>query len=358
MKIAIFGGSFNPIHKGHIKIAQTAITELNLDKLYFVPAYKSPFKSKEKYVDAHHRVAMLEEVMPEKSAICPFEINRKGISYTIDTVKYFKSKFPNDEIFLILGSDNLKKLHKWKNIAEISQMTKIIIFKRDKQIDKTNMKSFGCQLLNNEIFHYSSTEFIQGKLEVCEDKTRKYIGKNYLYILEILKNTLDAKRMKHCQATGFLAAEYAKNLKLDAKKAWFAGLTHDVTKNFDNSTQRNFLNSLNIDDSNILDYQLHQITGSLWLQKKYFVQDEEIVHAVSVHTSLSDNLNTLDKIVFMADKLAEGRKFPDIQKVRELAFSDFDAAFKFMVKHVWDFNLSQNKQITNEQEKLYQLWSK
>jgi len=112
MKIAIFGGSFNPVHKGHISIAEHAIAELGLDKLFFVPAYSSPFKTKVKYVDAQHRINMLKLELPEKAEVSEFETNRKSTSYTIDTVKYFKQKYPNDEIFLIIGSDNVYKLNK------------------------------------------------------------------------------------------------------------------------------------------------------------------------------------------------------------------------------------------------------
>ncbi|RTZ68853.1 MAG: nicotinate (nicotinamide) nucleotide adenylyltransferase [Tenericutes bacterium] len=112
MNIGIFGGSFNPIHKGHLAIAKEAIKELNLDKLFFVPNFKSPFKTSIKYADPEHRVAMIDLVKPNKSEVSKFEINRKGISYTFETVDYFKQKFPDDNLYLIIGSDNLYKLHK------------------------------------------------------------------------------------------------------------------------------------------------------------------------------------------------------------------------------------------------------
>jgi nicotinate-nucleotide adenylyltransferase len=112
MKIAIYGGSFNPIHRGHIKVAKTAINDLKLNKLYFVPAYKNPFKHKKKYVDSHHRVNMVNLVKENKMEVSLFEINKKGFSYTIETIKYFKNKYPNDKLYLIIGSDNINKLNK------------------------------------------------------------------------------------------------------------------------------------------------------------------------------------------------------------------------------------------------------
>ncbi|WP_235670191.1 adenylyltransferase/cytidyltransferase family protein [Mycoplasmopsis pullorum] len=97
MKIGIFGGSFDPIHKGHIRVAQQAIKELNLDKLFFVPANKSPFKLKNKYASNEDRVEMIKLVLPDKCEISNFEINRGGTSFSIDTARYFKNNFKNDE---------------------------------------------------------------------------------------------------------------------------------------------------------------------------------------------------------------------------------------------------------------------
>lgn len=356
MKIGIFGGSFNPIHKGHVEIAKEAIKVLDLDTLYFVPAYASPFKTKIKYAKPEHRVAMISLVKPEKSSICLFEIKRKGISYTIDTVSYFRQKFPTAELFLILGSDNLSKLNKWKQIERIATETQIVIFKRSDKIDKTNVKKYNCKLLNNELYKFSSSEFQQGIFEVAPLPVREYIGKNFLYVLDILKNSVEAKRNKHCLATASLAAQYAKVLKYDPQIAWIAGLLHDITKNIDNTKQRAFLTKHGIDEKMFLDYQLHQTTGSIWLEKEYLVQNPEIVKAVSCHTSLAKDLSVLDKIVFMADKLCEGRKFEGIQKIRELAFQDFETAFKIVVQKTWDFNCEKNVQITPEQIFLYKKW--
>ncbi|UWD33956.1 nicotinate-nucleotide adenylyltransferase [Mesomycoplasma molare] len=355
MKIGIFGGSFDPIHKGHIEIANESIKVLRLDKLYFVPVYRNPFKSKNSYANWEDRVKMIEDVKPDKSEISLFEIKRKGISYTIDTVSYFKNKFPNDEIYLILGSDNLDKLHKWREIENISKSVKIVIFKRSKKINKENIKKFNCILLNNRIFESSSTEVKFGNFKNLFPQTLEYIGKNFLYILDILNNTTDAKLNKHCRFTASLAAEYAKHLGYDAKIAWFSGLVHDLTKKWTIEIHREFLIANNLDESKYPDYKLHQTTCSLWLEKYYKVNNPEIVRAISVHTSLDLEMGTLDKIVFMADKLCQGRKWEGIQKIRELAFQDFDLAFKKVVEHIKQFNLNKTS-VSEEQLNIYDYW--
>ncbi|VEU59432.1 nicotinate-nucleotide adenylyltransferase [Mesomycoplasma neurolyticum] len=352
MKIGIFGGSFNPVHNAHINIANFAIETLELDKFYFVPTFKSPFKKNEKSIDIKHRIKMLELSKPEKSEISLFEVKRKGVSYTIDTIKYFQKKYPNSKLYLFIGSDNLPKLNKWKNIKEISEIAKIIVFKRSKNINKINLKKYNCKLLNNKIYEISSTQVKKGDFSFLNPKVNEYIAENYLYIDDILKNTQEAKRHKHSIAAGNLAAKYAQNLKLNVKEAWFAGLCHDITKNWTLEKHRMFLKQNNIDDKKIKDYQLHQLTGSLWLKNVYKLKNENIIKAISVHTSLAKNLSLLDKVVFMADKLCQGRKFEGIQKIRKLSFENFEEAFKLIVKKTKNFNLSKTD-VSKEQLEIY-----
>ena len=95
MKIGIYGGAFNPIHKGHIKIAKHVIDFLGLEKLIFVPSYKGPFKKNIELASGQDRMNMIELVLENKMEVSAFEINRKGVSYTIDTIKYFKNKYHN-----------------------------------------------------------------------------------------------------------------------------------------------------------------------------------------------------------------------------------------------------------------------
>lgn len=355
MKIGIYGGSFNPVHKGHTEIARLAVKELNLDKLYFVPAYKSPFKSKIKYVSAEHRVNMIDLVKPEGTEVSNFEINRKNTSYTIDTISYFKQKFPNDELYFIIGSDNVSKLNKWRNIDEISTWAKIVVFKRAGQINKENIKRYNCLLIDNVVLDYASSWFRKGYMKNVDDKVMKYISSNYLYIPEIMVNMLDAKRHKHSIAVGHLAAELAKQNDYDAKKAWVAGSLHDITKSWPKQDHRAFLTSVGIDESKVEDFELHSLTGYYWIKTEYQLDDEEILNSVLRHTSLAKELTLLDKIIFAADKLADGRKFEGIQLVRETIATDFDKGFKMTVKAYLD-QLKSERDITPEQEEIFRRW--
>lgn len=331
MKIGIFGGSFNPIHIGHQNIADDAIRFLSLDKLIFVPAHKSPFKKKIKYEDDNHRINMIKLILKEKMEVSDFEVKRKGTSYTIDTVKYFKSIYPKDELVLIIGSDQLYKLHKWRDIEKITKLAQIVVFRREGVFSKINIKKYSLKLLNNSLYNFSSTDIRKGDFSQIDPEVNEYIGKNHLYIGDILLGMLTPKRHKHSMATGRLAAEYAKLLGEDPKKSWLAGVFHDITKNWTNQKHREFLKELKVDDSQIQDYQLHSLTGSLWLERIYKVNDAQVVEAVKKHTTLALELSRLDKIIYAADKLSEGRNWPGIQSLRKEVKNNFETGFKNLI---------------------------
>lgn len=354
-KIAIFGGSFNPITYGHLKIACYAIKSLNLDQLIFVPAFQSPFKKNQTMVSAQNRIEMIELILEDKMSISDFEIKRKGTSYTIDTIKYFKNKYPDAELFLIIGSDHLAKLPKWKEIDLISKLSKICVFKRDKNINKTNIKKFNVLLLNNPINIESSTRFIQGNFFDVDPKVLAYIGKHKIYFEKILETNLSQKRYLHSLHARDYAISLAKSLNFDPAVAGFSALVHDIAKEIEPDVAKQLIKKYEPESINIDSYQLHQEVGYIIL-KHIFNVDQSICNSVRVHTSLALELSLLDKIVFMADKLCIGRKWEGIQKIRDLSLNDFDQAFKFVVNHTKMFNLNKGIELTKEQEKIYQKW--
>ena len=133
MRIGIFGGSFDPIHRGHIKVALKSIKELELDRLYFVPARQNPLKDY-KPASPFHRMGMLALSLRNHSKffICDYELNNPSPSYTYNTLKHFKKKFENCNFFLILGADNIKDFDKWHRFTDILSLCKLVIFGRNK----------------------------------------------------------------------------------------------------------------------------------------------------------------------------------------------------------------------------------
>jgi len=128
MKIGILGGTFNPIHIGHLILAEEAREKLGLDKVFFVPTYLPPHKDNSNIAPALERMEMIKLAAKDNIhfAVSDVEIKRNGRSYTIDTIKEFKNKYPNDDLYFIIGSDLLKYLDDWKDLGEIIKMVKFI----------------------------------------------------------------------------------------------------------------------------------------------------------------------------------------------------------------------------------------
>lgn len=128
MKIGILGGTFNPVHIGHLILAEEAREKLGLDKIIFVPTALPPHKDNAGIAPAADRLKMLKAAIKGNKffAVSDIEIKRDGRSYTIDTLKELKNKFTRDELYFIIGSDLLKYLNEWKDLSEIIKMVKFI----------------------------------------------------------------------------------------------------------------------------------------------------------------------------------------------------------------------------------------
>ncbi|MBN1794437.1 MAG: nicotinate-nucleotide adenylyltransferase [Candidatus Omnitrophica bacterium] len=133
MKIGILGGTFNPIHNGHMGIARQAKEALALDKVIFIPAYIPPHKSHGNIADCRDRLAMVRAAIEDIEGLeaSSAEIDRKGFSYTVDTLRGLRKQCGEDDaLFFIIGSDNLADFWDWKNPNEIIRLAQIIVVER------------------------------------------------------------------------------------------------------------------------------------------------------------------------------------------------------------------------------------
>jgi nicotinate-nucleotide adenylyltransferase len=128
MRIGILGGTFNPIHIGHLILAEEAREKLGLDRIIFVPAYLPPHKDDADLAPAPLRMKMIKIAIKgnRNFSVSDIEIKRDGRSYTIDTLKEFKKLYPRDELYFIIGSDLLTYLKDWKDLGEIIKMVKFV----------------------------------------------------------------------------------------------------------------------------------------------------------------------------------------------------------------------------------------
>ena len=131
-RIGLFGGSFDPIHSGHLLVAQAAMEELHLDRLFFVPAAQSPFKPDSKPIDADERVRLIRLALAgsPRYEIDLQEIHRGGVSYTIDTLHDFTNQNPDAEIYYLIGDDHVAKLPTWKGAEKLASQTQFAIIPR------------------------------------------------------------------------------------------------------------------------------------------------------------------------------------------------------------------------------------
>ena len=132
MKLGLFGGSFDPVHLGHLLAAQAAIEELGLDRLFFIPAAQSPFKPENQPAPAAVRRQLLRLALAGKSncEVDEQEIQRGGISYTVDTLRAYADRFPRAELFYLIGADNAAKLNEWREPGELAKLAEFVVVPR------------------------------------------------------------------------------------------------------------------------------------------------------------------------------------------------------------------------------------
>ncbi len=133
MRIGILGGTFNPIHLGHLVLAEEAEEKLNLDKVVFVPAYIPPHKKGEEIAEANDRLKMVELAIKGNPSfeVSTYEMGAKTTSYSVETLKEFKARYGEDtKLFFITGADSLGELFSWKELDEIFKLSQFIVANR------------------------------------------------------------------------------------------------------------------------------------------------------------------------------------------------------------------------------------
>ena len=169
-RIAIVGGSFDPVHLGHMSLAEEAFNQLNLDEVWFMPAAQSPLKEHQTFLDADARVELLEAAVEDKPAfkINRCELDRGGISFTVDTVRRLKAAHPEDDFSWVIGGDQLQLLEKWKDIEELCGMMEFILRSRP-----------GYEIDNDEIPDIPGLRFSEVKsrmLDIASSDIRRRIA--------------------------------------------------------------------------------------------------------------------------------------------------------------------------------------
>ena len=178
MRLGIYVGSFNPPHEGHHKVMEYVLEQNLVDKVLVLPTPN--YWDKKDLVDVKERVEMLKVYEDEKIKV---DDVHNVYTYTYEVLRSLKQDYPNDELYLIIGSDNLEKFHEWRNIEEVLQ-NKVIVLRRDKIVKNPQLAEFEKQFIYREDFEFinvSSTDIRNGDIKYIHPEIKKYIEEHHLY---------------------------------------------------------------------------------------------------------------------------------------------------------------------------------
>jgi nicotinate-nucleotide adenylyltransferase len=159
-KIGLFGGSFDPVHLGHLLMAQAAREELGLDRLFFIPAAQSPFKPDNKAAPNADRLRLLRLALAGKTwcEIDEQELQRGGVSYTIETVRDYAGRFAGARLFYLIGADHVQKLSSWREADELARLAEFVVVPRPGEGEPSFPKPFRGHILKGFPLAVSSSQ--------------------------------------------------------------------------------------------------------------------------------------------------------------------------------------------------------
>ncbi len=159
-KIGLFGGSFDPVHLGHLLVALAACEELKLNRLYFIPAAQSPFKPESKPAPARERVKMLRLALAGYTnyEIDEQEVQRGGVSYTIDTVSDYVRRYPQGQLYYLIGADHVPALPKWRSAEQLAKLVEFVVIPRPGEAPTTLPAPFRQHTLTGFALGVSSSQ--------------------------------------------------------------------------------------------------------------------------------------------------------------------------------------------------------
>ena len=135
MRLGLFGGSFDPVHLGHLLVGQAAREELDLTRIFFIPAAQSPFKPENRPAAAAERLRLLRLALAGQTGceVDDQEIRRGGVSYTVETVRDYTRRFPGAQLYYLIGADHVGQLSKWREAGELARLARFIVIPRPGQ---------------------------------------------------------------------------------------------------------------------------------------------------------------------------------------------------------------------------------
>lgn len=363
MKIGIYGGTFNPPHMGHLAAARAAADALGLDKLVFVPAGAPPHKDMPcQTPDPRQRLEMAELaadqlLRPELTEVWPVELERPGKSYTSDTLSRARKQWPEDELWLLVGSDMFLTLQEWHEPEKVMSLANICAFGRAASDTRTRLEP-QAEYLEDKYGARVVIVDVPGLVEVSSTALREGLARGegrqqlspavYGYILrEKLYGTcadlfrlnmqelrcvswsmVKARRLAHIRGTEETAAKLALRWGADEEKLRRAAILHDCTKYLTMEEHLALCDEYGVELDEMertTEKLLHSKTGAI--KARYmFGEDDEVYDAIFYHTTARAEMSLAEKIIYVADYIEPNRDFPEVEEMRAAAFEDLDRA--------------------------------
>lgn len=355
MKIALYGGSFNPPHLGHEEVAQTVYRELSPDIFLIVPDNDPPHKELEEGSPSPEQRLELCRIAFENipnAVISDMEIQREGKSYTADTISKLREEYPDDEIYLIMGTDMFLSFEEWYRYEHLFRQCILTVFPRTEddmelilQCKEGFEKEYDAdvRLLSHVALPMSSSdvrERLRVRLgsEMLNDKVYSHIIKMGWYdalpelgwLREKSYAYMKESRIAHVAGCESEAVMLAMHWGENPEKAATAGILHDITKKLSAEEQLKMCEHYGIICDELEKKTpkiLHAKTGAAFAKDLFGISDS-VYEAIRWHTTGKADMTLLEKITYLADYIEPTRDFEGVEELRKLAYEDIDEALR------------------------------
>lgn len=355
MSLIVFGGSFDPPHRGHLRLLRAALRTVEGSRAVVVPAFRSPLKAPCR-ASARERLALIRAALDEglsgdlreRVAVDPFEADRAETTYTYQTLRHFKRQGPRVPLYFLAGSDTAAELGRWKNPREVARTAAFLVGKRpDARLPSRPPLGARFVPLPGSFPRISSTKI---RLRLMLDRPVKRllarsvfarIKKAGLYGLamrEKLETELKPGRYAHTLAVARHASALAKRFGLDPERAALAGLLHDCGRAVGAARMASFARRRRLrvaafeETAARQPMLLHAHISEYRARTEYGVDDAEILSAVRKHTLGDARMSPLDRLLYAADATSADRKYPGVGRIRDALREGLDEGFAEAVR--------------------------
>ena len=347
----IMGGTFDPIHNGHLRMAGAALEQLRLDEVLFIPDGDPPHK--EELASASDRLEMVELATKGRAGFrtLDMEVSRAGQTYTVDTLELLKANYTSDRFTYIVGADTLVRIESWRNFPRVASLLSGIAFAPRADVTAAEAELQRQQLSRR--YALTITPLVMEEVNISSTNVRRsvarglpvesmvppsvltYIRSRGLYqdpMLAHLQKSLSKDRYRHTLGVEQTAVKLAQCYGEDVEKARVAALLHDCARCLDSAEMRRLVGERV--GGTALRALMHAPAGASLAKQRYGITDEAILSAIRWHTTGHEGMSQLEKIVYLADFIEPNRpNYPGLDELRQEAFRNLDRAVRMAAEN-------------------------